>query len=258
MRKIPKDCYIKPPDAEQLPPTVLVVITDAGYKNGVVGICVRLRASDRKYSDSKYERRAKGPVHAELKAVKAALQRVKKLKRRFKKVLVYTDSTSAHNFLTGKWPAKKPHIRDTLQDIRKLEKEIEGEIEYIHVKGKYIKAVDKKAGKIRKREEKRVAERIAKRKEKVERCIAEGRKMHVEIVNGDYRVWPKAGGGPPGYKVELDPPSCECPWWQNKWANKPLYVQKARALPCKHICAVAEYLGRDIFKIFEKAINRND
>ena len=258
MKKIPKDWYTNPPDAEQIPPTVLVVITDAGYKDGVVGICVRLRGSERQYADKKSTARAKGPVHAELKAVKAALQRVKGLQKRFEKILIYTDSAYAYNFLTNTWIAQKPYIRNVLDDISKLEEEVEGEIEYIHVKGKHIKAVDKKAGKIRKQEEKRVAERVEKRKERVKRCIREGRKMHVEIVGGEYRVWPKEGGVPPGYKVTLDPPSCECPWWQNNWANKPLYVQKARALPCKHICAVAEHLGVDVFEIFKKAINRND
>jgi SWIM zinc finger. len=60
------------------------------------------------------------------------------------------------------------------------------------------------------------------------------------------------------YKVSLNPPSCECAWWQNNWGNKEIYVQKARASPCKHICALAGYLGKDVFEIFNKQINRVD
>jgi len=258
MGDIPNDWYTAPPETEQVPSTVLVVIADAGYKGGVVGICVRLRARGRHYADKVTRARAKGAVHAELIAVKAALQSVRRLRRRFETILVYTDSVYAYNFLKNVWTPRKPYICKVLGDIRDLETRVDGEVEYVQVRSKHIKAVDRRAGKIRKREEKRVADRIAQRKEKVQNCIAEGRKMHVEVAQGEYRVWPKIGGGPPGYRVTLDPPSCECPWWQKKWADKPPYVQKARALPCKHMCAVAEYLGRDIFKIFEKAITRND
>jgi len=45
---------------------------------------------------------------------------------------------------------------------------------------------------------------------------------------------------------------------KKKWANKDQYIIKARALPCKHICALAEYLRIDVYELFRKQIERVD
>lgn len=46
------------------------------------------------------------------------------------------------------------------------------------------------------------------------------------------------------YRVRLDPPSCDCPAWGQRWRGVPLAGRRAARLPCKHLVALAVRTGR--------------
>ena len=256
--KIPEEWYEKPPDTKDIPEGIFIIQADAAFKNGISGTAVIIKTKGKEYTPQRFSAKSKGPIHAELTSVKKGLQRLKKIRKNVVYVVVYNDSLYGYFFLIGRWKEKRKYMKRVLEDIRKLVDDLNGNIEFIWIKGKHNKRVDRIASKERKAEETRKEKQIQDRVMKVEQAIARGRNIQICEKNGSYFAIPKKGGFPPGYKVSLDPPSCECPWWQKNWGNKEEFIQRARALPCKHICALAEYLKRDIFKIFETQIWRID
>lgn len=258
MVPIPGEWGNKPPSVDEIPERVVVLESDAGFKEGVTGVCTVIKSKGKEYSPIEYSARSKGPIEAELTAVKKGLERVNLLRRDFDFVVVYTDCDSAFFFLSNLWEPNKDYIVKVIGRIRELERKIGAEIVYVPTKTKYIRRVDRRAGKKRKIEEAKVAERVQERVHSVEKATIRGHGVIINEVNGEYFAMSKKNGFPPGYKVGLYPASCECPWWQNRWGNKPLKVQMARALPCKHICALAGYLEEDIFDVFNKQIYRPD
>lgn len=236
---------------------------DASYKNGITGISAVISLDSRDYDPIDCAARSKGPVHAELTAVHKALLRLKQVKgnRRIHTLVVYTDCKYASMFLENAWTPKRFYLREILDKIALSLNEInDGRLEMIvcHTKTKHIKRVDRRATKKRKEEELRQKELVAKRVAKVEEAIVKGRDIQVYEKEGQFFAYPKLNGYLPGYRVSLEPLSCECPWWGHNWAKKGEVIINARALPCKHMCAVAEYRGVDIFQLFSHQIERVD
>jgi len=255
--EIPKGWNKKPPNSDEIPEKVFILQVDAGYKKGVTGISTIIKTKDKEYKPSEYSGRNRGPVHAELTSVKKGLQRMKNIRKPVEMVIVYNDNLYVNYFLNGIWTARRRYIKETLRDINKLVHELKVDVRFICISAKYNKRVDRRAGKKRKKEEIKKDEQIQKRVVKVDEAIARGNSISIEERDGKYYAV-SSNDQNKKYEVSLDPPSCECAWWQKNWVNKEIYIQKARALPCKHICALAKYLGKDVFEIFNKQINRVD
>jgi len=150
------------------------------------------------------------------------------------------------------------YIKEEVLKINALIKRIGCPVEIVPVKTKVNRRVDRRALKERKKEEQRKQQQIKERFEKVEKCIERSKNVLIVKREDGYYAIPKNGGFPPGVKVSLNPLSCECSWWRKNWADKPPEAIYARALPCKHMCALVRHLGLDIYQIFEKQIKRVD
>jgi len=260
LRDLPEDWQSKPPSIDRIPQGVFVIQCDASYKDGISGISTVIKTKDREYRPIEYSARSKGPVHSELTAIYKALRRLETIRLPIRVCIIYTDNRYACNFLERLWSPQRDYIRDIVDKVaHEFEELLERmEVFLCHTRTKYNKRVDRRAGKKRKEEENKKTVQIEKRIENIEGTIIRGREIGISEVSGEYFAIPKKNGFPPGYRVSLDPPCCECPWWKYNWSNKGDYIVKARALPCKHICALAEYLGRDIYQLFGKSIRRRD
>ena len=259
--QLPKGWEEKPPDSCEIPKGVYVIQCDAGYKDGITGISTLIKTHEKEYQPREYSARNKGPVHAELTAVCKALERVKTIRKTIEVCIVYTDCLYAYYFLRELQIAKCYYIKEIIDGIRSEICEFENrEIEVIicHTKSRNNKRIDRRAGKKRQEEENRKREQIDKRIETVERAITRGREIRIYESNGEYFAMPRNHGFPPGYKVSLTPLLCECPWWKHNWGNKGQHIVNARALPCKHICALLEYLEKDVYQFFSLQIGRVD
>ncbi|MBW2031017.1 MAG: reverse transcriptase-like protein [Deltaproteobacteria bacterium] len=251
------------PEAADIPEGVFVIQTDASFKKtgpgkGIVGISVIVKTENREYKPKEFRRRAEGPVHAELKAIRLGLKRLHEIKRGKCLVVLYTDCRSCFRLLKGINKPRRDYIKEEVRKINALIKRIDCPVEVVPVKTKVNRRVDRRALKERKKEEQRKQQQIRERLEKVKKRIERGRNISIVKREDGYYAIPKNGGFPPGVKVSLNPPSCECSWWKKRWGDKSQEVINARALPCKHMCALAEYLGLDIYQIFEKQIKRVD
>ncbi|MEM4293536.1 MAG: ribonuclease H family protein [Thermoplasmata archaeon] len=238
---------------------VLEIEADASFKNRIGTVCVILKQGSRRYAPKTFDFRPIGPVHAELHAIylglKTALEHVKRHPE-ITNIKVSNDNKYAVKLATGQDNPRREYIIDEVNKINALKNEmISIQIEVVHVKGKHLKRADNLAKKKRESVEKKKAEQIREREEKLRRAMERSKEVKIVEREGRYVAMGIEGQE---YIVSLSPPSCECEWWKNNWGNKPEYVQKARALPCKHMCALANHLGTDIRKIFEKPLGRVD
>lgn len=260
---LPNDWRTTPPKAHQVPSGICVVECDASHKGGITGTSAIIRLDGKDYGPSECAARSKGPIHAELKAVHKAILKLKKVrgKRRIHTLIIYTDCLYASRFLENVWTPRRSYLKETLIDIAASLRDIDdGDLKLVicHTSTRHIRRIDRRATKRRKEEELRKQAMVAGRVAKVEAAIVRGRDMHVYEEEGQFFAFPRLNGHPPGFRVSLDPPSCGCSWWKHNWADKESVVVNARALPCKHMCAVAEYLDRDIYQAFAHQIDRVD
>lgn len=255
---IPDKWYEEPPSIEEIPKGFFVVIVDAAFKKGITGTAVVIKTKRKEYAPQTYSARSRGPIHAELISIKKGLQRLRNIKKHVKGAIVYNDNLYANFFLKGIWTPRRKYIKETVENIYDLINELGIKVEFIWIKGKHIRRVDRLAAKERRKEEERKEKQIQERVMKIEERIIRGRSVKICERDNKFFAISEKGDSLHCYEVSLGPPFCECQWWQKRWANKPEYIRKARALPCKHMCALAEYLGVDIFDIFEKQIWRVD
>lgn len=252
-----------PPDASDIPAGCCAVICDASHKDGIAGISVSIRTKEREYEPVEFFAKTKGPVHAELKAIEKALGRLGKLapSRSMRLLIVYTDCKYACQFLEGNWTPARGYIRDAVDAIEQHLYELDGgDMKFMlcHTRTRHIRRCDRRAKKKREEELSRRRDRIVSRIEEVETAIVRSRSIVIHESSGNYYARPFENGFPPGYEVSLEQPSCSCPWWNHHWGNKGDVVVNARALPCKHMCALAGHLGLDIYEIFSHQIERLD
>lgn len=256
-RTLPDKWYECPPNKDEIPEGTFVVLTDAGHKKGITGISVIIRTKDREYKPKKHEARCKGCVHAELTSLKAGLRDVGRIKKPMKSVVLYNDNRPGYCLLSGKWSPKREYIKTVLEDIAGLSKDLGCPVEFINVRGKTIRRVDKLAGQARKKAELEKRVQINERRKTVQEFIERGKEIEIVEIDGDYYAISSSGSSKK-YRVTLKPRFCECQWWKKQWASKDDKVKYARALPCKHMCALAEHLRSDIFIEFKKPIERVD
>jgi hypothetical protein len=256
---LPDEWYKRPPSVEEIPDGYFIIQADAGYRNGITGISVIIKTRDHEYTPQDYSARTKGPIHAELSSIKKGLDRLNGIRKRkdIKKAVVYNDNLYAYYFLVGLWSGRKHYIKKVLDDIRRIVNRLGVDVVFIHIKCRHNRRVDRRAGKKRKSEEKRKEEQIKARVLKLEETIERSREIRIIENNGIYEAVSSSDSNK-RYRVSIGPLSCECPWWQNKWENKPIEAVLARSLPCKHMCALAEHLDIDIFHVFERQIGRVD
>jgi len=258
--RLPSGWERKPPIIDEIPKGVYIVQCDAGYKNGITGISTLVRTAGKEYKPQDYSRRNEGPIHAELSAICIALKRLKNIRQPVKVCIVYTDCKYAYYFLRELWVPRRDYIQEIINNIIG---EINGledcgiEVFICHTKSTSNKRIDRRAGKKRKEEENRKRAQIDERIERVERAIIASRKIVIYEKGGEYFAISESGAST-DYKVSLVPLQCECPWWTHQWGNKAQYIVKARALPCKHICALAGYLDKGVYQLFGLQIGRMD
>lgn len=259
--QLPNDWEIRPPDIDEMPEGICVISCDAGYKNGIAGICALIKTSEKEYKPKGLSRRSQGPIHAELLAIDSAIKRFSSIRKPIKVCIIYTDSLKAYSFVECGWTPKLDYIQEVMNKIKtNIYKLNRRGIEIIirHTSSKNIKRIDKRADKRRKAEENRKSKQISERISEVERAIIRSKEITICESNGEYFAMTKGKGFPLGYKVSIAPLNCECPWWRNNWGNKEQRIIYARAKPCKHICALAEYLNKDVYQLFRLQIRRID
>jgi ribonuclease HI len=257
MTSIPREWQKKPPKQEEIPEGVFILLVDAGYKRGITGISTIIKTKDKEYTPKEYPARSKGPVHAELTAIKKGLQSIRGIKKPIELLVVYTDNKYGYKFLVGEWSPDKSYIKSVMTDICKLANSYSHDITYINVKGKYIRRVDRRSINKRKSEESKKEAQIRLRVMKIDEAIKRSRNIEIKEINDEYLAI-SGSDSLRTYPVSIKPLSCGCSWWFHKWANKSYSAINARALPCKHICALADYLNRDIYAVFRKQIERTD
>jgi ribonuclease HI len=257
MTSIPREWQIIPPKPEEIPEGVFILQADAGYKGGITGISIIIRTKDKEYAPKEYSARSKGPVHAELTAIKKGLQSIRVIKKPIESLIVYTDNKYGYKFLTGEWAPDRSYIENVMRDISSLSDSCDYDITYINVRGRYIKRVDRRSIRKRKSEESKKKVQIQERVMKVDEIFRRSRDIEIKEINNEYQAISDSDSKKT-YSISLKPLSCDCPWWLHKWANKGDGAIKARALPCKHMCALADYLGQDIYAVFRKQIERVD
>jgi len=260
--QFPEDWRIRPPSIEEIPSGACVIQCDASYKNGITGISTIIKTQGKQYEPIEYSSRSKGPIHAELTSISKAIKRLSllKLPNNTTSVLIYTDCLYAFNFIEEIWVAKCDYIKEALSEIEVAMLPLGDNIDIVilHTNTKHNRRLDRRAKRKRESIESAKRKQIADRIERVETAIVRSREIMILENGNDYRALPRENGFPPGYLVTLDPPGCQCPWWKHKWAEKGEIIIRARALPCKHICALSEYLKEDIYDLFSKQIGRMD
>lgn len=254
---LPSEWYSQPPSVGEIPEGTFVVITDAGYKRRLTGVGVIIRTKGREYTPKEHGAICKGPNHAELTSVKMGLRDITKIRKEVKRVVVYNDNLWGHWALRGFCIPERDYIWEVLGEIEELNKDIGCQIDYIHVPGKAVKRVDRIADKVRKRREGKKEKQIKKRMERVQTASERGTGIEILEKNGNHYAL-SASKPDKAYRVTLQPPSCECRAWMMRYGKLEMEAILARALPCKHLCALAEYTGRDIFAEFERQIWRSD
>jgi len=258
--QLPKGWEEKPPNSCEIPKGVYVIQCDAGYKNGITGISTLIKTHKKEYRPREYSARSEGPIHAELTAVCTAIRRLKTIRRQKELCIIYTDCLYAYHFLKELWVAKRPYIRGVIDNIKSEITEFENlgvKVIICHTESKNNKRIDRRAGKKRREEENRKRAQIDERIERVERAIIASRRIDIYEESGEYFAASESGAFT-DYRVSLAPLQCECPWWTHQWGNKQQYIVQARALPCKHICALAGYLNKDVYQLFSLQIGRMD
>ena len=257
--QLPKGWEEKPPDSCEIPKGVYVIQCDAGYKGGIAGISTLPITAGKEYRLREYSKRSEGPVHAELLAIYCATQRLNAIRCNKTACIIYTDCKNARDLLTT-WHAKRPYIRDAVDKIKKEIAKLENRgisVCICHTKTTNIRRVDRRAGKKRKKEENRKRTEIDKRIETVERRITASRRIVIYEKGGEHFAISESKTST-SYKVSLNPLRCECSWWTYNWGNKEQNIVRARALPCKHICALAKHLNKNIRQLFNRQIERVD
>jgi len=250
--------HLSPPDAKDIPVGVCVIQCDASHKKGIHGTGVLIKFKDKEFSLRGRSGRSKGPVQAELIAIKNGFIELKKAMntRAITQVLIYSDNSCACDLINRVMTPHLKHIIETTQEIQEIISQHEHNGIKVHVqytRARNQKRVDRRAAREREEAEKKVDSNKQKRIERISSANERSKSVHIIARNGTYYASSTNGG--PLFKVCIDPPSCECAHWQNKYSGKPPYVL-ARASPCLHICALANYLGADILEIFDKQINR--
>ena len=242
------------PELNEIPEGTYLVHCDSGYKDSATGISVIIKKTNHEYIPKNYQCRAKGPVHSELLAVYYALKEIAKIKADIKTVVILTDSLYACYFLTGYWTPSKKYIVEISEKIKECELLLPS-VNFVKVSGKTNKRVDKIAKRNRLVAEEEINRNIENRVMEIEETIGKGDSIKIEEINGAYYANSSKGDGKK-YHVSLMPSNCECAVWTKKWEKVSEAGRRTRRLPCKHICALASYLGRDVFTIFQKVIER--
>jgi ribonuclease HI len=244
------------PELNEIPEGTFLVHCDSGYKGGAVGISVIIKKTNHEYTPKSYQCRAKGPVHSESLAVYYAIKEIAKINVDIKTVVILTDSLYACYFHTGYWRPSKKYIVYISEKIKECELLLPS-VNYVKVSGKTNKRVDKIAKRNRHAAEEEINRNVENRVMEVEETIRKGESIKIEEINGAYDAHSSKGDGKK-YRVSLMPSSCECAAWNMRGDKVSEAGRRTRRLPCKHICALASYLGKDVFTIFQIVIERRD
>jgi len=218
-----------------------------------------METSSHQYKDRLITGCSKGPNHAELRAILEAMRSVKSLKIQINCCLIYSDSVSACALAKGFWNPNRSYIREIVDSINNEKTKLEEKGIHVYLfntSAKYVKRIDRKAKTARVAREKEKDQQISKRLETVKQTIDRSNGIVIEF--DEIHHWALSSDGEMRYRVSVDLPYCDCLAWQKKWADKSIESVLARALPCKHMCALCKELGQDVLTVFKKPIYRVD
>ena len=153
----------------------------------------------------------------------------------------------------------RPYIVEVVNEIDKEKRKLEEKgvsVFLFKTPAKYVKTIDKHAKKARLEREDEKLKLIEERKSRVIATIERSEGITMTIT--DEGMFALSSGGSTRYRVSIRPLFCECPAWQKKWGDKEPAAVYARALPCKHLCALCNKLNLDVFSVFYKPIFRLD
>lgn len=222
----------------------ITVVCDASYRNDAGGVGIQICKDNRLYKPRKFDFKAKGPQHSELIGIGLALKEVKKLAGDNKVVCVICDSQFAIDICNGTKKGQKWYIKEAYQEIYDITQEFQGVI-FLSMKSRHSKKVDRWSKGARKAREMKIDERIATRFFELQKTFEKGEKIPI-IEEGTMYYAVSGSNSDNRYEVSLDPPSCECAWFCKRWEKVPNVGKYLHRLPCKHICALAIFLNREI------------
>jgi hypothetical protein len=231
-----------------------IVSCDASYKNcaGTCSIQVTKSKKNKKIKNKKFV--AFGPNEAEMLAILHGIREVKNLKS-VQKVLFTNDNRQAVSFVAGTYTARQDNIKKVLEKIKKELVSAPFSYEFALVRSKVNKQVDKSAKKYLTKKEEEIKLNIEKRVKKVQEAVERSKNLNcIKTTENEFLV--SSSNSDSNYIVNFENLYCTCPNWKNKWGNKETSTIFSRALPCKHMCKVAEYSRKDIFEIFKSQIFR--
>lgn len=243
-----------PPSIEEISEGIFVIECDASFNNGIAGVCCIIKTAKKEYKPKERSYRSKGPNEAEMKAILFGLKEVKKIRKPLKEIRIYTDNQLSYNVFKRGYKTHMNYLTKVVKDINPLLEDLkkkEVRVVWIKTRTKHIRRADNRSKKTRKVIEKKKQGEINDRINKVNK--ANERSKNTTIIERDGKYYTDKG-----YEVCLYPPECECKHWRIRWGEKEENIIRARALPCKHMCALASHLGLDIYEIFKKQINRVD
>lgn len=230
-----------------------IVSCDASYKGGVGTCSIQVRNGGKENVMKNFSFTASGPNEAEIKSIFYAIREVKNLKS-VKKSLFVNDNYYAVSLVSGNFKPKQNNIIKSIEKVNLELSKLNIPYEFALVRGKVNRKVDKGARKYFNKKEKEIALNIQKRIDKVRKRISAGK--YLKCIKTSETEFLVSSSTNSSYVVNLEDLYCTCPAWEKKWKNKGSLIIALRALPCKHMCRVADFSGLDVFEIFRKQIFR--
>ncbi|MHC1679911.1 MAG: ribonuclease H family protein [Methanomassiliicoccales archaeon] len=196
--------------------------------------------------------RAVTSCQAELKAILSGLKRIVDYAPINKTVTVMCDSITVINFLNGDFTSHREYNSKVINKIRDLETKFMS-IDYVHCDAKTARRADRRSKSGKKDAEMKIESKIKIKKENF--FVMLEKSEDVKIISDESQYFAIASNGIDKYSVSIDPLSCECKYWVEKYSNLPSQgIIRSRCVPCKHMFALASITGQleELMKLAEK------
>jgi len=231
-----------------------IISCDASYKDGVGTCSIQIKNGGKDNTIKNKSFTAIGPNEAEMKSLLHGIREAKNCKS-IKKALFTNDNLQAVSFVVGSYKPRQENIKKAVAKVKRELENLSFPFEFALVRSKVNKKVDKSAKKYLTKREAEIKSNIEKRIKKVNEIIERSKTLNcIKTSEGEFIVLSSNSNSE--YVVNLENLYCTCPYWKNNWSNKEAHTIFSRALPCKHMCKVAELNEQNIFEIFKSQIFR--
>lgn len=217
-------------------------ISKKASKNAYIAVQIR-KSKKPPYKIQTFKRKAVSAPHAELIAISIALEEVMKKAGEHKQVLVLNDNLTAIRLCSGEWNPRRAHIKQIVHKINRLTKDFD-EVIFQKCDEKTARPVDRAATRARKNDEQKIQIKVEKRIKELELSFTKAKKIKIVEKNGNYYA-KSSTDNKTEYKVTIEPESCTCPQWLEKWKNIHGVGRHKYRISCKHICALAIFLKKE-------------